>query len=99
MLLQVDSASSHNFISEKIVEELQLPAQVVPYFGFHIGNGDIISCNRLCQNLFVKFYGLTIDQDFYPLSMGGDDLVLKIKWLASLNIVQANWNEMFLFLI
>jgi len=96
VLLLVDSGSSHNFISEKIVEELQLPAQVVPYFGVQIGNGDIIRCNRLCQNLVVKFPGLTIDQDFYPFSVGGADLVLGIKWLASLNTVQANWNEMFL---
>ncbi|KAH0660925.1 hypothetical protein KY289_029673 [Solanum tuberosum] len=96
VLLLVDSGSSHNFISEKIVEELQLPAQVVPYLRVQIGNGDIIRCNRLCQNLVVKFPRLTIDQDFYPFSVGGADLVLGIKWLASLNTVQANWNEMFL---
>ncbi|KAH0747800.1 hypothetical protein KY290_027032 [Solanum tuberosum] len=35
-------------------------------------------------------------KDFYPFSVGGADLVLGIKWLASLNTVQANWNEMFL---
>lgn len=30
VLLLVDSGSSHNFISEEVVEELQLPAQVCP---------------------------------------------------------------------
>lgn len=43
----------------------------------------------------MKFRGLTIDQDFYPFSVGGTNLVLGIKWLASLNTVQANWNKMF----
>lgn len=35
-------------------------------------------------------------RDFYPFSIKGVDLVLGIKWLASLNTVHANWNEMFL---
>ncbi|KAM3237840.1 hypothetical protein P3L10_012870 [Capsicum annuum] len=71
VLLLVDSGSSQNFISETIVEELQLLVQVVPYFGVQISNREIIHCNRLCQNLVVKFPELTIDQDFYPFSDGG----------------------------
>lgn len=43
----------------------------------------------------MKFPGLTVDQYFYPFSVGEEDLVLGIKCLASLNTVQANWNEMF----
>ncbi|KAF3660018.1 hypothetical protein FXO38_12339 [Capsicum annuum] len=73
-----NSGSSHNFISDKIVQELQLLVHIVPYFGVQIGNGEIIRCNRLCQNLVVKFPGLTIDQHFYPFSVGEVNLVLGI---------------------
>ncbi|KAF7800969.1 retrotransposon gag domain, Retroviral aspartyl protease [Senna tora] len=61
-----------------------------------IGNGDVIQCNMVCKQLSVKLPGLTITEDFYPFSIEGADLLLGIKWLASLNTVQANWNEMFL---
>ncbi|OIT37390.1 putative mitochondrial protein, partial [Nicotiana attenuata] len=40
--------------------------------------------------------GLTITQDYYPFSIGGADLVFGIKWLASLNTIQANWKDMFI---
>ncbi|PHU19812.1 hypothetical protein BC332_10963 [Capsicum chinense] len=87
VLLLVDSGSSQNFISETIVEELQLLVQVVPYFGVQISNREIIHCNRLCQNLVVKFPGLTIDQDFYPFSDGGADLA-KYQVLAIAGLLQ-----------
>ncbi|XP_038687486.1 uncharacterized protein LOC119986865 [Tripterygium wilfordii] len=96
VLILIDSGSTHNFIAERIVEEVGLPVQIIPPFGVQIGNGEVIKCNRLCQEVAVELPGLTITQDYYPFAIGGADLVLGIKWLASLNTVQANWNEMFL---
>ncbi|KAJ7949788.1 Ty3/gypsy retrotransposon protein [Quillaja saponaria] len=96
VLILVDSGSTHNFVSESIVQELHLMMQYVTPFGVQIGNGDIIRCNSICRNLDVQLPGLKITQDFFPFSIGGADLVLGIQWLASLNTVQANWHEMFL---
>lgn len=83
-------------MAENIVEDLKLPIQFVPSFGVQIGNGDVIRCNRICRNVEVQLPGLTINQNYFPFSIGGADLMLGIRWLASLNTVQANWNEMFL---
>lgn len=44
----------------------------------------------------VKLTKLTIKEDFFSFSLGGADLVLNIKQLASLKTVQANWNELFM---
>lgn len=96
VLILVDSGSTHNFVTENIVEDLKLPIQFVPSFGVQIGNGDVIRCNRICCNVEVQLPGLIIKQNYFPFSIGGADLVLGIQWLASLNTVQANWNEMFL---
>ena len=96
VLILVDSGSTHNFISEQVVEELNLSTQSITSFGVQIGNGDVIRCNRICHNVSLQLPGLKITQDYYPFSIGGADVVLGIKWLASLNTVQANWNEMFL---
>ncbi|KAF7815213.1 retrotransposon gag domain, Retroviral aspartyl protease [Senna tora] len=50
--------------------------------------------NTKCQPSRLK--GLKLVQDSYPFAIGGPDMVLGIKWLASLNTVQANWNDMFM---
>ncbi|GJY50778.1 hypothetical protein Tco_0441625 [Tanacetum coccineum] len=52
-----------------------------------IGNGQIIQCNQICRDLSVVFPGLKIREDYFPFSIGGADLVLGIKWLASLNTI------------
>nr|GEV67650.1 retrotransposon Gag domain, retroviral aspartyl protease [Tanacetum cinerariifolium] len=51
---------------------------------------------KICRGLSLVLPGLKTTEDFFPFSMRGVDLVLGIKWLASLNTVQANWNEMFI---
>jgi hypothetical protein len=96
ILILVDSGSTHNFISDNLVRELNLTSQFVTPFGVQIGNGDIIRCNRLIKNVNLKIGTLQITQDFYPFSLGGADVVLGIQWLATLNTVQANWHKMFL---
>jgi hypothetical protein len=99
ILILVDSGSTHNFISDNLVRELKLTSQFVTPFGVQIGNGDIIRCNRLLKGINLKIGTLQITQDFYPFSLGGADVVLCIQWLATLNTVQANWDEMSLMFI
>ena len=96
VLILIDSGSTHNFISTSLVKQLGLKVSTVPSFGVQIGNGQIIQCNQICRDLSMVLSGLKITEDYFPFSIGGADLVLGIKWLASLNTVQANWNEMFM---
>nr|GEU97349.1 retrotransposon Gag domain, retroviral aspartyl protease [Tanacetum cinerariifolium] len=88
--------STHNFISDVLVNELKLATQPLAPFGVQIGNGDVIRCGQICKNLPVQINDLKITQDFHPFSLGGADLVLGIQWLATLNTVQVNWNELFM---
>lgn len=60
VLILVDSGSTHNFVSKAIVEELAIPLHTIPSFGVQISNGDIISCNQVCQYLQVKLPELII---------------------------------------
>ncbi|XP_054824059.1 uncharacterized protein LOC129322054 [Prosopis cineraria] len=78
------------------LKELRLPTHYISAFGVQIGDSSIVRCNRVCKDVRVKLTELTIKEDFFPFSLGGADLVLGIKWLASLNTVQANWNELFM---
>ncbi|KAK4276164.1 hypothetical protein QN277_019141 [Acacia crassicarpa] len=91
----VDSGSTHNFISESLVRELALPTTTISTFGVQIVDGSIVRCNKLCKAVDIHLPGLNIQEDFFPFSLAGSDLVLGIQWLASLNTHQANWNQMF----
>nr|GEU49764.1 retrotransposon Gag domain, retroviral aspartyl protease [Tanacetum cinerariifolium] len=96
VLILIDGGSTHNFISDVLVNELKLTSKPMAPFGVQIGNEDIIQCSNICKNLPVQVNELKITQDFHPFSLGGADLVLGIQWLATLNTVQANWEEMFM---
>uniref|UniRef100_A0A251UI76 Putative retrotransposon gag domain, Retroviral aspartyl protease n=1 Tax=Helianthus annuus TaxID=4232 RepID=A0A251UI76_HELAN len=96
ILVLIDSGSTHNFISDKLVSNLNLVTHFISPFGVQIGNGDVLKCNRICKNLVLQIANLQIKQDFHPFDLGGADAVLGIQWLATLNTVQANWKEMFL---
>ena len=63
-----------------------------------IGNGTVVSCQGICRHVVVKLKSVDIDitKDIYPFELGNVDAVLGVKWLASLDTVQANWREMFL---
>ncbi|VFQ67522.1 unnamed protein product, partial [Cuscuta campestris] len=92
VLCLVDSGSTHNFFSERLVNELNLVTTSIPVLGVQIGDGSLVRCGKICKAVKLQLPGLSITQDFYPFSLSGSDLVLGIKWLASLNTIQANWN-------
>nr|GEU52731.1 retrotransposon Gag domain, retroviral aspartyl protease [Tanacetum cinerariifolium] len=96
VLILIDGGSTHNFISDVLVNELKLTSQMVALLGVQIRNGDVIRCSKVCRDLSLQLGGLKVVQDFYPFSIGGADLVLGIQWLATLNTVQVNWKEMFM---
>ncbi|KAH0773531.1 hypothetical protein KY290_010668 [Solanum tuberosum] len=96
VLMLVDSDSTHNFVAEEIVTKLGLAVQYIPTFGVQIGNGEIIKCNKVCHDLSLEVSNLVINHDLFHFLFGGADMVLGIQWLASLNTIQANWNELFL---
>ncbi|PHT36034.1 hypothetical protein CQW23_23734 [Capsicum baccatum] len=77
-------------------EEHKLPVETAPTFSMQIGNGDIISYNKVCRNLQIQLSGFTVTQDYYSFAIGWPDLVSGIKWLASLKTIQANWNDIFI---
>lgn len=96
VLISIDSGSTHNLISSTLVNELKIPSEMIPQFGVQISNGEIIQCASVWKRISVNLPGLTISEDYYSFSIKGADLVLSIKWLASLNTVQANWSQLFL---
>ncbi|VFQ85938.1 unnamed protein product [Cuscuta campestris] len=53
VLLLVDSGSTHNFISDSVVRDLNLPTFSIPTFGVQIGDGSVVRCNQICKGIEV----------------------------------------------
>lgn len=53
VLILIDSGSTHNFISDKLVSELKLITHFISPFGVQIGNGDVLRCNRICNDVVL----------------------------------------------
>ncbi|GJR76866.1 retrotransposon gag domain, retroviral aspartyl protease [Tanacetum coccineum] len=94
VLILIDGGSTHNFISDVLVNELKLATQPLAPFGVQIGNGDVIRCGQICKNLPVQINDLKITQDFHPFSLGGADLVYGLSMVSHIKY-QANWKELF----
>ncbi|GKD20019.1 retrotransposon gag domain, retroviral aspartyl protease [Tanacetum coccineum] len=54
VLILIDGGSTHNFISDVLVNELKLATQPLAPFGVQIGNGDVIRLLEKMKKLFLN---------------------------------------------
>lgn len=69
LLILMDSGSTHNFVSSKVVADLGLIAEKVYPFGVQVGDGSMVSCDSFSRQLEVSVQNLTIRDDFYPFTL------------------------------
>ncbi|KAK4260769.1 hypothetical protein QN277_003844 [Acacia crassicarpa] len=60
ILILINSDSTHNFISNKLVEDLGIKPQHLAPFGVQVGDGAMISCSAICGDLEIQVQQLTI---------------------------------------
>ncbi|CAH9127383.1 unnamed protein product, partial [Cuscuta epithymum] len=89
----IDSGATHNFISQNLVKQLELPYTTTPGYKVQIGNGEKVSNNGRCENLTLCMQGTNIKQKFYMLNLEGTDLVLGMEWLTTLGNVEINFQK------
>ncbi|KAF1860282.1 hypothetical protein Lal_00037620 [Lupinus albus] len=89
----IDCGASHNFISKNLVDSLQLWVEETKTYLVKVGNGHKVKCQEKCAQLRFYMQQLEVIPDFYLFGLGGMDLVLKLKWLASLGEVKADFGK------
>lgn len=87
ILIIIDSGSTHNFDSMQLVAKFALSVEQISPFGVQIGNSEIVKFYQLCKNFKIQLPRLSVINEFYPFYLKSADLVLGIKWLASLNTI------------
>lgn len=68
VVVLIDSGATHNFVSLKLVEPLNLYVLGSRKTGVTLGNGKVDSCYGICRGVRLQLPGLMVTEDFYPLS-------------------------------
>lgn len=67
-VILVDCRATHNFISQKIVEKLNLPLLDTGHYGVIMGSGLAIKGKGMCKVVIVRLQEIVIIEDFLTIS-------------------------------
>lgn len=91
VIVMIDSGATHNFVSKKLVEQLQLETDKTRGYSVLTAGGVTFRDAGLCSELELELPGCTITSSFLPLELGSADAILGIQWLETLGNMKVNW--------
>ena len=94
VMVLVDSGSTHNFISTKMANMLQLPIIPTEPFTVRVANGEQFNCHGRFENVQVMLQNIPFSLTLYSLPLTNLDIVLGIQWLEMLGPVVCNWKKL-----
>ena len=83
MAVLIDSGSTHNFISEKVANLLQLLVVPTRPFNVKVANENPLKCQGRFEQVSILLQGIPFSLTLYSLPLIGLDLVLGIQWLEA----------------
>jgi hypothetical protein len=93
VLVLVDSGATHNFISQKLVHQMEWPIEPTAQMNVQLGNGFQISTQGVCRGVELCIGKLKMDPEMHLFELGGIDVVLGIEWLKTLGDTITNWKQ------
>lgn len=93
IVVLIDSGSTHNFISTRLANMLQLPIKPTAAFSVQISNGEKLTCQENFENVQVLIQDVLFSLTIYSLPITRLDMVLGIQWLEMLGSVVCNWKS------
>lgn len=67
-----------NFISQQLVERLNLWLTETTNYRVVMSTGATMSGCRICNEVTLCLLDLTVEEDFLPLELGGVDVILEM---------------------
>lgn len=68
----IDCGATHNFISQRLADELKLPRSETTNYGVIMGSGEAVKGKGICP-------GIVVVENFLPLELGTLDVVLGMQ--------------------
>ncbi|KAJ1383054.1 Aspartic peptidase domain superfamily [Sesbania bispinosa] len=94
VLMLVDCGATSNFISRKLVEELNLAVDNTPKYTVEVETREKVRSRGICRDVVLEVQGVEIKQNFFIFDLGGTEVVLGMDWLASLGDIEANFRNL-----
>lgn len=89
----IDPGATHNFIEESLATKLGLPIKNTLPYQVRMGNGNHDAGQGICSGVLLHLQGIDIIEEFLPISLGNADVILGVKWLATLGTTQNDWGK------
>lgn len=76
----IDSGATHNFISEEIVKALNLSISPSSSHGVVLETKGSVRAAEICEGVLLTISDLTIIDNFLPLPLDSENVILGISW-------------------
>lgn len=90
----IDSGSTHNFISEKAANRLNLKLTAVKPFNVRVADGHPLRCRGSYRRVNMDLSGASVLLEFFVLPLQGLDIVLGVQWLELLGPTLWDWKAL-----
>ena len=78
MVVLINNGSTHNFMSEKMANMLQLPVVPTESFNVRVANCEPLKCQGRFENVHITLQGISFVLALYALPLFGLDLILGV---------------------
>lgn len=83
----------HNFISHALIRTLNILVSFTAGYEVVIRNGNRLKGEGVCHGVVLELGELTIAEDYLPLTISSTNLILGLKWLATLIVTKDDWEK------
>lgn len=82
------SQSNHNFISHKLVTQLNCFVYLALEFQVMVVDGGTSSCSGKCHKIKFTIVDFLLDCPMFSIPMAGVDIVLGVQWITNLGTIE-----------
>lgn len=90
IMVLINNRSTHNFISTRLANQLQLPIKPTTTFSVQVVNSEKLTCRGKLEKVQIVIQNIHFSLTVYLLPITGLDMVLGIQWLELLGTVVCN---------
>ncbi|KAA0041765.1 ty3-gypsy retrotransposon protein [Cucumis melo var. makuwa] len=90
VIVLIDCGAAHNFISDKLVQRLNLQMKETSNYGVILGFGTAIKGKGICGRIELLLGDWKIVDSFLPSELGGADAISGMQWLHSLGVTEVD---------
>lgn len=89
----VDSGSTHNFIPQALVKQLQLTTAPCNSFDITVANGERILCSTVLEEVQWQMSNQKFSSRMNVIPLGGYDIILGVKWMSDVSPVTFDYKD------